>query len=119
MSNVFKLAPSGINGEGLTPCEYVTKENLTSGEAVENVQVFLTSADENFSVGVWECSPCCEEIASYPGDEFCTVLEGSVEITADGQSQTYNVGDSFAIRKGTALTWNMTSQFKKYFVMYC
>ena len=117
--NVFQLLPDGINGESLQPCEYINKDNITSGSADEKAQVFLISEDERFSVGVWESTPCCEEIESYAGDEFCTVLEGTVEITADGETHTYNVGDSFAIRKGTKLTWNMTNQFKKYFVMYC
>lgn len=119
MTDVFKLHPNGINGQALEACEYVTKENLTSGEAIERAQVFLVSEDEKFSIGVWECSSCCEEITAYPGDEYCRVLEGSVEITANGETNTYNVGDSFAIKKGTKLTWNMTSQFKKYFVLYC
>lgn len=119
MSNVFKLDPNGINGEVLQPCEYVTKENLSSGVAIERAQIFLTSDDERFSVGVWECTPCCEEIPSYPGDEYCRVLEGTVEITADGVTSSYSTGDSFAIKKGTHLIWNMTSQFKKYFVLYC
>lgn len=119
MSNVFKLDANGINNEPLTPSDYVTAANLTSGLATENAQTFLISEDEHFSIGVWECSPCCEVIPAYPGDEYCRVLEGEVEITADGETTTYRVGDSFAIKKGTALTWNMTSQFKKYFVLYC
>lgn len=119
MSNVFKLDPNGIDNQPLTPSDYVTTENLTSGQATESAQTFLTSEDERFSIGVWECSPCCEEIPSYPGDEYCRVLEGEVEITVAGETNTYRVGDSFAIKKGTALTWNMTSQFKKYFVLYC
>ncbi len=119
MSNVFKILPDGINGNPLQPCEYVNSENITSGSASELGQLFLCSDDERFSIGVWECSPCCEEIESYPGDEFCTVLEGTVIITADGQQHSYGPGDSFAIRKGTRLTWNMTSQFRKYFVLYC
>ncbi|WP_261841172.1 cupin domain-containing protein [Aliamphritea ceti] len=119
MSNVFKLDPNGINGQTLEPSDYVTAENLTSGTAVESAQTFLISNDEKFSIGVWECSPCCEEIAAYPGDEYCRVMEGAVEITVDGNTERYEVGDSFAIKKGTRLTWNMTSQFKKYFVLYC
>lgn len=119
MKNVFKLEANGINGEALQPSQYVTAENLKSGEAIENAQMFLSSDDERFHVGVWECSPCCEEIQSYPGDEYCRVLEGTVEITADGETNTYTVGDSFAIKKGTHIVWNMTSQFKKYFALYC
>ncbi|HCH23244.1 MAG TPA: hypothetical protein DE179_03000 [Oceanospirillaceae bacterium] len=119
MSNVFKLAPNGINNENLETCAYVTKDNLVSGEAFEQAQTFLLSEDERFVVGVWQCTPCCEEIPAYPGNEYCQVLEGSVTITADGKSQTYNEGDSFVIKKGTPLTWHMTSQFKKYFVLYC
>ncbi|MGB1237921.1 MAG: cupin domain-containing protein [Pseudomonadales bacterium] len=119
MSNVFKLAANGIDNQPLTPSDYVNPDNLVSGQATENAQTFLVSEDEKFCVGVWECSPCCEEIAAYPGDEYCRVLEGEVEITVDGETTTYREGDSFAIKKGTALTWNMTKQFKKYFALYC
>lgn len=119
MSLVFKLAPNGIGGEALQPSDYVNSDNLTEGEAIEHAQTFLSSDDDRFSVGVWSCSPCREEIAAYPGDEYCLVLEGSVEITVDGDTRRYDVGDSFVIKKGTQLTWHMLSPFKKYFALYC
>jgi len=87
MSNVFKLAANGVNDQPLTPVQYVNSDNLVSGSAEELGQIFLTSDDERFSTGVWQCSPCKEQIASYPGDEYCLVLEGSVEITADGKTE--------------------------------
>ena len=115
---VTRLDPNGINGEALAPCHYVNTDNLTSGSAFEKAQTFMLSEDERFCVGVWQCTPCCEAIPAWPGDEFCTVLEGSVTITCDGKAQTFNVGDSFTISKGAAIIWDMTSQFKKYFVLY-
>lgn len=118
MSKVYQVTPNGVGTTGLTDSDYVNPDNLTAGQAVEKAQVFLTSEDERFSAGVWECSPCCEVIRSYPGDEFCTVLEGTVIITEGGQEKTYRKGDSFVVKKGADLVWNMTEPFKKYFVMY-
>ncbi|MEP9317720.1 cupin domain-containing protein [Pseudomonas sp. LABIM340] len=119
MSNVNRLSPNGIDGKALEPSHYVSAENVPGGVLPsESAQTFLASADERFSVGVWECSPCREEIKSYPADEYCLVLEGTVEITADGKTQVFKAGDSFSIRRGTHLVWNMTTQFKKYFALY-
>ncbi len=117
-SKVTRLHPNGINGEALTTCHYVNTDNVTYGSAHEKGQTLLLSADERFCVGVWECTPCCEEIPAWPGDEFCQVLEGSVAISCEGQTQVFNAGDSFTLRKGAAVTWQMTSHFKKYFVLY-
>lgn len=118
MSSVFQVYPNGVGSVGLEPSDYVNPGNLTSGAAEEQAQVFLASEDERFSAGVWACSPCCEVINSYPGDEFCTVLEGSVTITVGNEEHTYSTGDSFVVKKGTSLIWHMTEPFKKYFVMY-
>jgi len=119
MSNVYKLEPHGINGETLQPTDYVPLEGVTSGTPNERGQLALISEDERFTIGIWECTPYSEEIEAYPGDEYSRVLEGSIEITTDGITHAYGAGDSFVIKKGTKVTYAVTSDFRKYFAMYC
>lgn len=119
MNNVQQLKPNGINEKTLTKSEYVKLENIKNNvKPIENAQLFLESDDGKFSIGVWECSPCCEDMFNYPCDEYCLVLEGHLEITVDGITQSFNQGDSFTIKKGTNMTWDMKTQFKKYFALY-
>ncbi len=112
-------ALSDVNRLEMQSCSYIQTETLLEGTAEERAHVFLTSADEKFIAGVWECTPCKERIDSYPADEFMTVLAGSVTVTDDaGRSQTFSAGDSFTMQKGWSGTWHMTELFRKYFVMY-
>ena len=54
---------------------------------------------------------------SYPVDEVCVVLAGTIALTtADGVSE-FKPGDAFAIRKGTALTWANTPDVRKIYVL--
>lgn len=105
--------------KNMEPSHYIHPDTILEGAAVERAHFFLASKDDKFFAGVWECTPCKEKVSSYPGDEFMTVLEGSVTVTDDqGITATYGVGDSFVMQKGWSGIWHMTEFFKKYFVIY-
>lgn len=49
---------------------------------------------------------------------MCTVIEGAVEITADGgEPITYRAGDTFFMAKGFTGLWESRGPFKKYFMI--
>ena len=103
----------------MEPCAYINPEEVVEGTPEESGHIFLASADGQFLAGIWECSPCKEEIASYPANEYMHVLAGEVVITGnDGSSQSFKAGDQLVMQKGWSGTWHMTQPFKKYFVMY-
>jgi uncharacterized protein len=119
MQSIVKLDPNGLAGQPLTSSNYCKPENVEEGIVpTELAQTFLNSEDGRFSIGVWECEPCTEVMNDYPADEYCLVLQGLLEITANGRTQVFEPGDSFMIRKGTNMVWAMRTPFKKYFAIY-
>src|SRR5258707_313638 len=57
-------------------------------------------------------------IESYPVDEVCVVLAGTITLTAaDGQVSEFKAGDASAIRQGTALTWANSPDVRKIYVI--
>jgi uncharacterized cupin superfamily protein len=62
--------------------------------------------DPRLFAGVWSADSQETLIESYPVDEVCLVLAGTITLTDhDGQVSEFKAGDAFAIRKGTSLTW--------------
>lgn len=78
----------------------------------------FTGSDPGLFAGVWSADEQVTAIESYPVDEVCVVLAGTITLTdADGQVSVFTVGDSFAIRKGTALTWANSPDVRKIYVI--
>jgi hypothetical protein len=96
------IAPDGSGFDGA----YATREQ------------YLASAGA-FRVAIWESGPGVLVTDSYPNDEYCRVLEGTLTITnADGSTADFGPGDSFVIPRGWAGRWHMKTRFKKQFVAY-
>lgn len=74
--------------------------------------------DRGLFAGVWSADAQETPIDSYPVDEICIVLSGTITLTgADGQVSEFAAGDAFAIRKGTPLTWANTAGARKIYVI--
>jgi uncharacterized cupin superfamily protein len=74
--------------------------------------------DHRLFAGVWSADAQETLIESYPVDEVCVVLAGTITLTAaDGQVSEFKAGDAFAIRKGTALTWTNSPDVRKIYVI--
>ncbi|MGH7804141.1 MAG: cupin domain-containing protein, partial [Candidatus Binatia bacterium] len=70
-----------------------------------------------FVVGLWSSEPGVLQTDSYPHDEYCLVLEGTLVVTnRSGTKDEFKPGDSFVIPKGWAGTWDMKTKFKKQYV---
>jgi uncharacterized cupin superfamily protein len=78
----------------------------------------FTGSHPGLFAGVWSADEQETVIDSYPVDEVCVVLAGTITLTAaDGQVSVFKSGDSFAIRKGTALTWANSPDVRKIYVI--
>jgi len=78
----------------------------------------LRSADKKVQMGLYEAGPSDTAIDSYPEDEFCYFLTGSVKLTsADGSVVELKAGEAVAIPKGWKGRWT-TSGYTKYYVVY-
>ena len=105
-------------GVEMTPCRYCVLENIIEGDEPQELEhIFHASEDGAFVVGLWSCTPCTERVPSYPTDEFCVVVDGSVVLTDDdGTVAEYREGDAFVVQQGWSGTWAMPVPFTKYFV---
>lgn len=93
-------------------------ELIAEGNPIEYGEVFFRDAGRRFMTGVWDCDPGTFEFESYPVDEICFVLEGSIVLTTgDGVRQAFGPGQGFMIRKGSKLRWEMPTGTKKYYVV--
>jgi len=78
----------------------------------------LRSADKKVQMGMYKAGPSDTPIDSYPEDEFCYFLSGSVTLTStDGSKVELKAGEAVAIPKGWKGRWT-TSGYTKYYVVY-
>ena len=74
--------------------------------------------DGAFRAGFWAAQPGKSPI-HYTKDELCTLLEGTVRLTADdGTVATYTAGDTFLIPKGFKGTWETVVAVRKFYAVY-
>ena len=111
---MYRLEPNPAGG--MAPSNFTPADAFTTDDKTETNHTYFATDDESRLVGVWECAPCREEIASYPVHEMMTVLSGAVTVTVAGEApQTYRSGDTFFIPKGTACVWEITETLRKYY----
>ncbi|WP_454915632.1 cupin domain-containing protein [Xanthobacter sediminis] len=71
-----------------------------------------------FSAGFWASESSTLSV-NYEEDEFCTLLEGTVELTdTSGHVEVYKAGDSFVIPSGFSGTWRNVTPVRKFYVVY-
>jgi uncharacterized cupin superfamily protein len=120
MSDKFlRLLPEGDPKTGMQPTSLTDPANFLIADPHETGHTAWRSAEGNVTAGVWECSPCKEQIERYGVDELCTVLSGSVTITDKaGHSETFGPGDSFVIDRDFSGTWHITETLRKFWMIH-
>lgn len=72
-----------------------------------------------FRTGFWAAQPGPPAPIAYSMDEFCVVLEGSVQVTdAAGHAEVYRQGDSFVVPNGFTGTWQNLTAVRKFFAVF-
>ncbi len=113
-----RLLPDGDPESGMGPSHLTNPENFLGEDRTETIHKFFTNAGGNVTAGVWECAPCLETIERYGVDELCTVLSGSVTVTAEGgEAQTFGPGDSFVMPQDFKGTWHITETLRKFWMI--
>lgn len=114
---ITRLLPGGAPGGRMAPLGYIDPAMVSEGSAIETGHIFFTNEAATVNVGVWECTPCTEEVSDYPYDQCCFVLEGSLTITDEaGHAETFGPGDAFVIPRGFNGSWRMTERYRNYFI---
>ena len=117
-ATVIRLNSDGPQGEGLKFWGHLENERVIAGEPTETGHNYFTDGTGQLTAGVSECTPCTSEIDSYPVDEFCLILSGTVVLTdGNGPAKTFKPGDSFVVPKGMKCTWHMPETTRKYYVI--
>ena len=116
---VFEIYPDGPPGEGLKPINVMDLSNIVSGTAKEIGTFDYIDATRQFTVGIWESTPCVEYIPFYPCDEFCYLITGGIKLTqSDGTEEYYQAGQGFMVLRGTQCHYEMTGVTKKFSIMF-
>ena len=105
MSGIFPINPQAeLAPDPVHPGEYYVNN--------------FVGDDPGLFAGIWAADAQETVIESYPVDEVCVVLAGTITLTAsDGQVSEFKAGDAFAIRKGTSLTWANSADVRKIYVI--
>ncbi|GAB4291563.1 MAG: cupin domain-containing protein [Methylophaga sp.] len=75
------------------------------------------SADGKFLTGYWEATPGTYQV-TYNADEMVHMFEGKATLTdSDGNSVTYQGGDSFVVEAGFKGTWKTEETVRKIFAI--
>lgn len=114
--STFRLTP---DPEGMTPSEFTDPSSFTTSDKTEMNLFAYASEDETLLSGVWECAPARETYPDgYPVHEMMHIISGSVTLThPDGRSETFTVGDTFFIPKGSPCTWENTETMRKFYMI--
>jgi uncharacterized cupin superfamily protein len=118
LTNIIRVHPDGDPKSGMVPSNLTDPNSFLVSDPHETVHTAFTNAAGNVTAGVWECSPCKEQIERYGVDELCTVISGSVTITnSDGHAETFGPGECFVIPQDFKGTWHITETLKKFWMI--
>ena len=81
-------------------------------------EIFPTSGDTNMSCGVHELFASVIVVEKAPVDDVLYILEGEVEIDADGVVETCQAGDFAYLRAGARQTFTVRDRVKHIYVTY-
>lgn len=117
MPSVVRLSETAPGSQPLPKLGYSAPELVVCGAPVEYGYTYYCDPAGRMIAGIWESEPGSLRFESYPCDEFCYVLSGSITLQeTDGEAQEFSAGDSFVICKGFRGLWQMTERTKKYYV---
>jgi uncharacterized cupin superfamily protein len=107
MTGITQLDPATLADTPLMP------EGATMSRTSE-----LAALGGGMTAGVWSADAFTEHIPSYPVDEVCVLIEGSVTLrTPDGDAVSFGPGQAFAIARGTEVTWEQPGPVHKFYVI--
>jgi len=107
MTGITELDPATLDTVPLVP----------EGAAMSRTSE-LAKLGGGLSAGVWSAGAFTEHLPSYPVDEVCVLIEGTVTLrTPDGAARTFGPGQAFSIARGTECTWEQPGFVRKFYVI--
>lgn len=97
---------------------FVAEEPYRVIEGTPDARLESPFAEGALQAGVAICKACTVELAGYPHDEYCFLLEGRLVITAaGGVPEQFQPGDAFLLPRGFKGRWEMPDGIRKYVVV--
>ena len=89
---------------------------ITRGAPVTSGRIDAGGAGHLSRYGIWRCTAGAFECTEQ-GDELMTILAGKCRLTnhASGETTLLQAGDSFFVRDGTRVTWDVSEDLTKVF----
>jgi uncharacterized protein len=92
-------------------------DRIVDGAPRTQVYNVWSSVDDRVHTGVWSASRGAWKV-SYDEAEYCEILAGACEITADGGDvRRYGPGDAFMIPPGFSGVWRVIEPMTKRYVI--
>lgn len=95
----------------------IASERVVVGQPITESWLQDVDFDGKVDTGLWQVTPS-EHISIKDGVcEFCLILEGVVELTADtDESWTFREGDAFVMKDGWRGRWRTVETVRKLYV---
>jgi len=90
----------------------------TNPSLMAKVNFFYFSEDRKMTVAYYESPVGWFDVEINGFDEIDFILEGEVELIAEGKTLTARPGDCFLIQEGDKFRWRMTKSSKMIFFIY-
>ena len=117
MTKIRKLSPTGDRATGLDKIGLSFPELVVSGDPQEAAQIYYDRNLGSADIGIWTSDPGVVRFRSYPFDELCIIVEGTVRLRdVEGSEESYRPGDLFIIPQGWAGDWIMDAPLRKFYV---
>ena len=103
----------------------ISKESVIPGRILDGIwsgsnlaEVFPAAGDTRMSCGVHELFASETVVENAPVDDVLYILEGEMEIDADGVVEKYQAGDFAYLRAGARQTFTVRDRVKHIYVTY-
>lgn len=102
------------------PGETIIPKPLTEGlwKGSNIVEVFDTGGKTRMSCGIHELFASVTVVEKAPVDDVLYILEGEIEIEADGVRQLFKAGDFAYLYKGCRQTFTVRKHVKHIYICY-
>lgn len=98
----------------LTQVDGPATELLTTPSPVVHRDIAYQSADQKFSVGIWQATAYQRRLAGFGDYELMYPIAGEINITNTlGESTTFGPHQGFIVNRGVSNAWHSDGQVKK------
>lgn len=113
-----KLIKFDVKNPGTPKDAPLPADRIVAGAPAFKVWEKESYGNGRVRAGIWEATPGSYKVSKGDNWEFCTLLQGVVELTVDGgETHLLKAGDTFVMRPGMTGTWKTIETVRKSWVV--